>query len=106
MARLHAGDAPPRARRTARPFRTPAAWLVAPAAILGCCYLFISLPSETQLWFLVWNAIGLAVYLLYARRRAARRVAIPARVQTCVRQNGPKQPLTLSVAPSRVTIER
>ena len=51
-------------------FRTPAAWLVAPAAILGCCYLFTSLQVVTQVSFLAWNAVGLAVYFLYGRRRA------------------------------------
>ena len=49
-------------------FRTPAAWLVAPAAILGCCYLFTSLQTVTQLSFVVWNAIGLLVYFAYGRR--------------------------------------
>lgn len=53
-----------------RPFRTPAAWLVAPLAILGCCYLFTSLQSVTQIAFVAWNAIGLAVYFLYGRARA------------------------------------
>ena len=54
----------------ARPFRTPAAWIVAPGAILGCLYLFGSLSSLTQLFFLCWNAIGLLIYLAYARPRA------------------------------------
>ena len=54
----------------ARPFRVPAAWLVAPLAILGCCYLFTSLQGVTQVAFLAWNALGLAVYFLYGRRRA------------------------------------
>ena len=52
-----------------RPFRTPAAWLVAPGAILGCIYLFTSLQTKTQISFVIWNAIGLAVYFLYARGR-------------------------------------
>lgn len=46
----------------ARPFRTPAAFVVAPAAILGCLYLFASLPTHTQLFFALWNAVGLVVY--------------------------------------------
>jgi len=58
-------------RRTApqrpRVFRTPAAWLIGPLAILGCTYLFFSLPVITWLWFLLWNAIGVVVYLVYAR---------------------------------------
>jgi basic amino acid/polyamine antiporter, APA family len=63
------------ARRRGMPsrgFRTPLAWLVAPAAILGCCYLFTSLQTVTQVSFLIWNALGLAVYFLYARARATR----------------------------------
>lgn len=53
-----------------RKFRTPLAYIVGPAAALGCIYLFISLPHSTQLYFLVWNVIGLAVYFLYSRRHA------------------------------------
>lgn len=50
-----------------RVFRTPAAWLVGPVAIFGCLYLFWSLPHSTQKWFLVWNVIGVIVYVLYSR---------------------------------------
>ncbi len=53
-----------------RPFRTPLAWVVAPAAILGCLYLFTSLQQVTQVSFLVWNAIGLLVYFLFGRARS------------------------------------
>ena len=53
-----------------RVFRTPMAWLVGPLAILGCAYLFSSLPTRTQLWCLLWNAFGLLVYLVYARRNS------------------------------------
>ena len=54
-------------------FRTPAAWFVAPAAILGCLYLFTSLQALTQESFFVWNGIGLLIYLTYglARSRAS-----------------------------------
>ncbi|AXK72412.1 amino acid permease [Lysobacter sp. TY2-98] len=51
-----------------RTFRTPAAWVVGPAAIGGCIYLFLSLKHQTQLWFLLWNAIGIVVYLVFGRR--------------------------------------
>ncbi len=54
-----------------RPFRTPAGLLVGLGAVLGCAYLFISLPVETLLWCLFWNAIGIAIYFGYARRRSA-----------------------------------
>ena len=53
-----------------RVFRAPLAWLVGPVAILGCIYLFSSLPTKTQLWCLLWNAFGLLVYLGYARRHS------------------------------------
>lgn len=54
-----------------RPFRTPAAWIVAPLAILGCLYLFTSLQAVTQIAFIAWNALGLLVYFIYARGRAS-----------------------------------
>jgi APA family basic amino acid/polyamine antiporter len=61
-----------RAPDLARAYRTPAAWVIGPVAILGCLYLFISLPSKTQLWFLGWNVVGLVIYFLtMGRRRAA-----------------------------------
>src|SRR5688500_19954464 len=49
-----------RRREPTRPrvFRTPLAWVVGPLAILGCLYLFASLPRGTQWWFLLWNAVG------------------------------------------------
>ncbi|MEP6785905.1 MAG: amino acid permease [Sphingomonadales bacterium] len=53
-----------------RPFRVPLAWIVAPAAIIGCVYLFTSLQTVTQQSFLIWNAIGLAIYFLWGRRHA------------------------------------
>lgn len=61
-----------RMREPARPrrFKTPLWFLIGPAAILGCLYLFGSLPVTTQSRFLLWNLIGLAVYLLYGRRES------------------------------------
>jgi basic amino acid/polyamine antiporter, APA family len=53
-----------------RTFRTPLAWLVGPVAVLGCLYLFASLPAKTQEYFLIWNAIGLVVYFGYGRARS------------------------------------
>ncbi len=53
-----------------RTFRTPLAWIVGPVAVLGCLYLFYSLPAQTQLYFVIWNAIGLAVYFAYGRARS------------------------------------
>ncbi|MDB5700550.1 MAG: amino acid permease [Sphingomonadales bacterium] len=45
-----------------RVFRTPLAWVVGPVAILGCLYLFYSLPHQTQAFFLIWNLFGLICY--------------------------------------------
>ena len=53
-----------------RPFRTPAVWLIAPAAILGCLYLFTSLQGVTQTAFILWNGVGLAIYFAFGRARS------------------------------------
>jgi APA family basic amino acid/polyamine antiporter len=63
IMRHRAPDAP-------RSFRTPAAWIVGPAGIFGCLYLFLSLPLRTELYFFAWNALGLLLYFAYARPRA------------------------------------
>lgn len=52
-----------------RPFRTPAATLVGLGAVLGCAYLFVSLPVKTIGACLLWNLVGLSVYFLYGRKR-------------------------------------
>ncbi len=53
-----------------RKFRTPLAYVVGPLAVIGCVYLFFSLPSKTQLYFLAWNVLGLVAYFAYGRRNA------------------------------------
>jgi APA family basic amino acid/polyamine antiporter len=53
-----------------RPFRTPAIWLVGPAGILGCVYLFTSLSTKTMIFFAAWNTVGVVVYLLYGRTQS------------------------------------
>ena len=55
-----------------RKFTTPLPWVVGLAGIAGCLWLFASLPSKTQLYFVLWNIVGLAVYWLYAARLAER----------------------------------
>ena len=59
----------PNAERT---FRAPAATLVGWGGILGCLYLFISLPNRTQLFFLSAQVIGLVLYAIYGSRAAER----------------------------------
>lgn len=51
-----------------RRFSTPLPWVVGPLAILGCLYLFWSLPVQTRLFFVGWNVVGLVVYLAMSRR--------------------------------------
>ena len=63
VMRVRAPDAP-------RAFRAPAPWLIGAVTILGCGYLFLSLPATTQLWFVVWNVFGLVLYALYGRKHA------------------------------------
>jgi APA family basic amino acid/polyamine antiporter len=53
-----------------RKFRAPAATLVAWVGILGCLYLFISLPNRTQIFFVVAQIIGLLLYMIYGGRAA------------------------------------
>jgi APA family basic amino acid/polyamine antiporter len=53
-----------------RTFRTPLPWVVGIVAILGCLYLFWSLPLATTVRFFIWNAIGIVVYLGYARHKS------------------------------------
>ncbi|MGZ8283437.1 MAG: amino acid permease [Allosphingosinicella sp.] len=66
-----------RAPDTPRGFRTPWAWPVGVVAILGCFYLFYSLPLRTQLWFFGAHVVGFAIYFLYGAQRsvAGRRAA-------------------------------
>ena len=54
-----------------RPFRVPAAWVTAPAAILACGYLMLQLPDVTWIRFILWLGVGLVIYLLYGARRSA-----------------------------------
>ncbi|MEO5868157.1 MAG: amino acid permease [Sphingomonas sp.] len=53
-----------------RPFRTPAVWIVAPLAIIGCLGLYFSLPLTAILVLPIWGAVGLAIYFLYSRSRS------------------------------------
>ena len=50
-----------------RRFKAPLWPVVGAGAILGCLYLFISLPVATQTNFFIWNGVGLVLYLLFAR---------------------------------------
>jgi len=55
-----------------RKFRAPAATFVAIVGILGCLYLFISLPNRTQIFFFTAQAIGIVLYFIYGGHAAKR----------------------------------
>ncbi|MEZ0495000.1 APC family permease [Sphingomonas sp. IW22] len=63
ILRRRAPDAP-------RLFRCPQPYLVGSLAILGCLYLFFSLPSTTLVRFAIATVIGLCIYLAYGRRNS------------------------------------
>jgi APA family basic amino acid/polyamine antiporter len=67
-----------RAPGAERRFRTPLPWLVGVGGILGCAYLFYSLPWTTQRYFMIAQVVGLAIYLLYGARRSVAGQAKPA----------------------------
>jgi basic amino acid/polyamine antiporter, APA family len=55
-------------RREGRLFAAWVPWLVGPACILGCIYLFFSLPGLTRGFFLAWNVLGLLYYTVWKLR--------------------------------------
>jgi APA family basic amino acid/polyamine antiporter len=57
-------------KNRARPFRTPAIWVIAPASIIGCVVLFASLNLASKMVFVVWAAVGLVFYFLYGYRKS------------------------------------
>ena len=54
----------------ARSFRTPAVWVVAPATIAGCLFLFFNLPTAAMLVLPIWGAVGVLIYYLYSRKQS------------------------------------
>ena len=54
-----------------RGFRVPWVPLLPGLSIFMCLILMMSLPLETWIRFFVWLAIGLAIYFLFGKRRAA-----------------------------------
>ena len=53
-----------------RPFKCPAVFIVAPIAILSCGYLVFTLFGESGGPFMIWTAISVTVYFLYAYRKS------------------------------------
>ncbi len=50
-----------------RSFKTPALWLVGPATIAGCIFLFLNLPFEAMIVLPLWGAVGMVIYYAYGR---------------------------------------
>jgi APA family basic amino acid/polyamine antiporter len=78
----------------ARPFRTPALFLVAPLSIAGCALLFVNLNMESKLLFVSWTVIGLVIYFFYGYRHSH-----IARGVTEVPELSPDAPGSVGVAP-------
>jgi basic amino acid/polyamine antiporter, APA family len=57
-------------RNRPRPFRTPLLWVVAPASIVGCLVLFMSLDGKSKGLFVAWSLLGLVFYFAYGFRRS------------------------------------
>ena len=55
-------------------------------AVLGCLYLFYSLQTRTKIYVLIWNVVGLVIYLLWARRKSLLEPAAQPRRIQCRRQ--------------------
>jgi len=53
-----------------RMYGPAATWIIGIVAIVGCIYLFSSLQTRTMISVLIWNVVGLAIYLLWARRKS------------------------------------
>jgi basic amino acid/polyamine antiporter, APA family len=64
-----------------RPFRVPAANVVAPTAIVASIALIVTLPVSTWVRLAVWLAIGLLIYFTYSRARTHARMSALADVE-------------------------
>jgi APA family basic amino acid/polyamine antiporter len=53
-----------------RPFKTPAIWIIAPLAMIGCAGLYFNLPLEAMAVLPIWGAIGLVIYFAYGYRKS------------------------------------
>jgi basic amino acid/polyamine antiporter, APA family len=58
-----------------RPFKVPHVYVVGTAGIIASLLLMITLPFETFIRLVIWLAIGLVVFFLYARSHTKERFA-------------------------------
>ena len=78
----------------ARPFRTPAVFVVAPLSIAGCCCCSSACNVESKLLFVSWTVIGLIFYFLYGYRHSH-----VARGVVDVPELSPDAPGSIGIAP-------
>jgi basic amino acid/polyamine antiporter, APA family len=64
----------------ARPFRTPAVYIIAPLGAASSLFLMFGLPLDTWLRFGVWLVIGLLLYACYGIRHGRRTAQSSARL--------------------------
>ena len=55
-----------------RPFKCPFVPLVPTLGMISCFLLMLSLPAITWLRFVIWMAVGIAIYAMYGYRNAGR----------------------------------
>jgi APA family basic amino acid/polyamine antiporter len=58
-----------------RPFKVPAAWVVAPLGAAACVYVMTGLPVVAWYRFGIWMAIGMVVYAFYGYRNSRLRAS-------------------------------
>ncbi|MEO3823358.1 amino acid permease [Actinomadura sp. B10D3] len=61
-----------------RPFRMPAAPLVVIVTIFAIGWLMLNLNVETWAYFAVWMIVGIAIYLVYGRRKSQMKLLLDA----------------------------
>jgi APA family basic amino acid/polyamine antiporter len=58
-----------------RPFRCPLVPVVPALGIISCFILMLSLPIITWLRFIIWMAVGIAIYFMYGYKHAQMQAA-------------------------------
>lgn len=53
-----------------RVFKAPLWPVVGAVSVIGCLVFFLSLKPVTQIGFVVWNVVGVAIYLLWSSRNS------------------------------------
>jgi basic amino acid/polyamine antiporter, APA family len=74
-----------------RPFKVPHVYVVGTAGIIASLLLMITLPFETFIRLVIWLAIGLVVFFLYARSHTKERFAA-LEAQAARIESGPAAP--------------